>query len=68
MFLSSHPTDKHIDSAIIALDAKAKDTTPSNKEGEGEKNADWAQRMQIYLGKSTKQNVTQTKGENSLED
>jgi hypothetical protein len=45
--------DAHIDSAIIALDAKAKDNTPTDKNGEGDKNADWARRMELYLGTLT---------------
>lgn len=41
-------SDLHIDSSIIALDAKAKDNTPTDKNGEGEKNADWARRMELF--------------------
>jgi len=47
------PSDLHIDSSIIALDAKASDTTATDPKGEGEKNADWARRMELYLGKQT---------------
>jgi len=42
-------SDLHIDSSIIALDAKASDTTATDPKGEGEKNADWARRMELYL-------------------
>ena len=42
--------DLHIDSSIIALDAKATDNTPTDPKGEGEKNADWARRMDLFLG------------------
>jgi hypothetical protein len=45
--------DLHIDSSIIALDAKATDTTATDPKGEGEKNADWARRMELYLGMHT---------------
>lgn len=44
-------TDKRIDSSIFLLETAAKDTTPTDKMGNGEKNADWARRMELFLDK-----------------
>lgn len=43
--------DARIDSSIFLLETAAKDTTPTDKNGEGDKNADWARRMEIFMEK-----------------
>ena len=42
-------SDLHIDSSMYLLNSQDKDKSPSNKEGEGEKNIDYARRMEMFL-------------------
>jgi len=42
-------SDKMIDSSMFALDLEDSKMTPTNDEGEGEANSDWAKRMEIFL-------------------
>ena len=42
-------SDLKIDSSMYLLNGRDGDTTPSNKEGEGERNADFARRMELFM-------------------
>jgi len=42
-------SDKMIDSSMFALDLEDVEVAPSNDEGEGERNSDWAKRMELFL-------------------
>lgn len=44
-------SDANIDSSMITIDLKDTSTTPTNSDGEGEKNADFAARMDTFLQK-----------------
>lgn len=43
--------DARIDSSIFLLETASKDPTPTDKMGDGDKNADWARRMEIFMEK-----------------
>ena len=42
-------SDLKIDSSLYLLNGRDGDLTPSNKEGEGERNADFARRMELFM-------------------
>jgi len=44
-------SDKHIDSSLFIFYSSDTKSTPTNKEGEGERNADMAKRMDLFLAK-----------------
>ena len=42
-------SDLHIDSSMYLLNSQDNDRSPSNREGEGEKNIDYARRMELHM-------------------
>jgi len=42
-------SDKHIDSSLYVFYSSDNKQTPTNREGEGERNADWKTRMDLYM-------------------